>query len=106
MMQLPKMLWPAIRPNGLCQLTLLGDVHFCAIAKVLGKEPKDLLWPLLTTINGHGKAAATTLELTDIGDGCAIPAADRLSLRIVRGPDEGRGDRSGPTARYWLHIAS
>jgi hypothetical protein len=100
------MLWPAIRPNGLCQLTLLGDVHFCAIAKALGKEPKDLLWPLLTTINGHGKAAATTLELTDIGDGCAIPAADRLSLRIVRGPDEGRGDRSGPTARSWLPIAS
>jgi hypothetical protein len=99
------MLWPAIRQNGLCQLTLLGDVHLCAIAKALGKEPKDLLRPLLTTINGHGKAAATTLELTDIGDGCAISAADRLSLRIVR-PDEGRGDRSGPTARYWLHIAS
>lgn len=42
-----------------------GDVYLCAIAKALGKEPKDLLWPPLTTTNGHGKAAATTLELTD-----------------------------------------
>ena len=57
-------------------MTLPGDVHLCAIAKALGKEPKDLLWPLLTTINGHGKDAATTLELTDLGDG-------RASIRIA-----------------------
>jgi transcriptional regulator with XRE-family HTH domain len=57
-------------------ITLPGDVHLCAIAKALGKEPKDLLWPLLTTINGHSKDAATTLELTDLGDG-------RASIRIA-----------------------
>jgi hypothetical protein len=79
------MLWLAIRPNGLCQLTLLGDVHFCAIAKALGKEPKDLLWPLLTTINGHGKDAATTLELTDLGDGRAsIRIAAEVSWKVAR----------------------
>jgi hypothetical protein len=57
-------------------MTLPGDVHLCAIAKALGKEPKDLLWPLLTTINRHSKDAATTLELTDLGDG-------RANIRIV-----------------------
>ena len=60
-------------------ITLPGDVHLCAIAKALGKEPKDLLWPLLTTINGYSKDSnmtATTLELTDLGDG-------RASIRIA-----------------------
>ena len=60
-------------------ITLPGDVHICAIAKALGKEPTDLLWPLLTTINGYSKdsnIAATTLELTDLGDG-------RASIRIA-----------------------
>jgi transcriptional regulator with XRE-family HTH domain len=56
--------------------TLPGDVHLCTIAKALGKEQKDLLWPLLTTINGHGKDSATSLELTDLGDG-------RASIRIA-----------------------
>jgi len=65
--------------------TLPGDVHLCAIAKALGKEPKDLLWPLLTTINGHGKDAATTLELTDIGDGRAsIRIAAEVSWGVAR----------------------
>jgi transcriptional regulator with XRE-family HTH domain len=66
-------------------ITLPGDVHLCAIAKALGKEPKDLLWPLLTTINGHGRDAATTLELTDIGDGRAsIRIAAEVSWEVAR----------------------
>lgn len=66
-------------------ITLPGDVHLCAIAKALGKEPKDLLWPLLTTINGHGKDAATTLELTDLGGGRAsIRIAAEVSWGVAR----------------------
>ena len=66
-------------------MTLPGDVHLCAIAKALGKEPKDLLWPLLTTINGHSKDAATTLELTDLGDGRAsIRIAAEVSWEVAR----------------------
>ncbi|HEY6734655.1 MAG TPA: hypothetical protein VI256_12825 [Roseiarcus sp.] len=68
-------------------ITLPGDVHLCAIAKALGKEPKDLLWPLLTTINGHGKDAAATLELTDIGDG-------RASIRIAAEVSWGGGEKA------------
>jgi len=66
-------------------ITLPGDVHLCAIAKALGKEPKDLLWPLLTTINGHNKDSATTLELTDLGDGRAsIRIAAEVSWKVAR----------------------
>jgi hypothetical protein len=66
-------------------ITLPGDVHLCAIAKALGKEPKDLLWPLLTTINGYNKGSATTLELTDLGDGRAsIRIAAEVSWEVAR----------------------
>jgi transcriptional regulator with XRE-family HTH domain len=66
-------------------MTLPGDVHLCAIAKALGKEPKDLLWPLLTTINGHNKDSATTLELTDLGDGKAsIRIAAQVPWEVAR----------------------
>jgi hypothetical protein len=66
-------------------ITLPGDVHLCAIAKPLGKEPKDLLWPLLTTINGYNKGSATTLELTDLGDGRAsIRIAAEVSWEVAR----------------------
>jgi hypothetical protein len=44
-----------------------------------------LLWPLLTTINGHGRDVATTLELTDIGDGRAsIRIAAEVSWEVAR----------------------
>jgi transcriptional regulator with XRE-family HTH domain len=66
-------------------MTLPGDVHLCAIAKALGKEPKDLLWPLLTTINGYNKDSATTLELTDLGNGRAsIRIAAEVSWEVAR----------------------
>ncbi len=66
-------------------MTLPGDVHLCAIAKALGKEPKDLLWPLLTTINGHSKDSATTMELTDLGGGRAsIRIAAEVSWEVAR----------------------
>ena len=66
-------------------ITLPGDVHLCAIAKALGKGPKDLLWPRLTSINGHSKDGATTLELTDLGDGRAsIRIAAEVSWEVAR----------------------
>jgi transcriptional regulator with XRE-family HTH domain len=78
-------------------MKLPGDVHLCAIAKALGKEPKDLLWPLLTTINGYSKdsnMAATTLELTDLGDGPGKYQDSRASS--VGGCEKGcRSDHAG-----------
>jgi transcriptional regulator with XRE-family HTH domain len=66
-------------------ITLPGDDHLCAIAKALGKGPKDLLWPRLTSINGHSKDGATTLELTDLGDGRAsIRIAAEVSWEVAR----------------------